>query len=88
MAEMIEDEVYSDLDFQQENQKKDVESPDEDYIEDEFEESARLVDQEESKAARCSLTPDVGSAGKVAKKEGVFEVVEDDRLEKAASSGS
>ena len=35
------------------------------------------------------MTPDLGSVGKVAKKEGVFEVVEaDDRHEKVHSSGS
>ena len=35
------------------------------------------------------MTPDLGNVAKVAKKEGVFEVVEaDDRHEKAPSSGS
>jgi len=42
-------------------------------------------DEEENRA----MTPDVGSVSKVAKKEGVLEVVElDDGSEKALSSGS
>lgn len=87
--DQIDDEVYSEVDFHQEGtNKKSNESIEDDYIEDEFEESAKAIDAEETKYARNALTPDLGSVGKVAKKEGVFEVVEDDHHEKAPSCGS
>lgn len=59
-------------------------------MEDEFEHSAEKVpEQKHTLVERNVITPDLGNVGKVAKKEGVIEVVEaDDRQEKALSSGS
>ena len=109
----IDDEVYSDLDFQQEdaneNGSEERKQPgktnqdeidEDDYIEDEFEESVENLPApkapamaqgfpEESKGGQRRATADLGNAAKVAKKEGVIEVVEaDDGHEKALSSGS
>ena len=61
-----------------------------DYIEDEFEQltpvPATVPDKQ--KNLITSQQPDLGNVAKVAKKEGVFEVVEaDDGKEKALSSG-
>lgn len=54
-----------------------VENDDDDYSEEDFEDEVK------------ACTPDLGSVGKVAKKEGVIEVVEaDNGHEKAISSGS
>ena len=58
---------------------------------DEFEESVAKKlrgEAEEVKVNRGVQTPDLGNVGKVAKQEGVLEVVEDDPREKAPSCGS
>ena len=87
-------EVYSEDDFQQEsNQKLAEQEVEDDYIEDEFEQltpvPAIVPDKKKNLVAtEQNQPPDLGNVAKVAKKEGVFEVVEtDDGKEKALSSG-
>ena len=62
-----------------------------DYIEDEFEQLTpvpAIVPDKQKNLVAATQQPDLGNVAKVAKKEGVFEVVEaDDGKEKALSSG-
>ena len=93
-------EVYSEDDFQPEsNQKLEEQEIEDDYIEDEFEQltpvpaivpdkQKNLVAAQQQDQNQITQQPDLGNVAKVAKKEGVFEVVEaDDGKEKALSSG-
>ena len=86
--------ISSELDFQQEEDANQINQPDEiddDYIEDEFEQSLAEEAKNDNNILqpRSAVTPDLGNVAKVAKKEGVIEVIEvDDGKEKALSSGS